>query len=492
MQETLSGRLRVEHLVWAVILFTGITSAATPRRTYDVWWHLAAGRYIVTEREIPHEDPFTYTREGEEWTAHEWAWEVPMFLVFDRWGHAGLLGLRLVLGALIAGMLTWLLLKRGATPLAAIAAGALAILAARPLLNDRPQNVTTVLFLAMICLIEMSRQGRHRWLYAAPFLMVVWVNVHGGFVYGMGLLGLYALCCIPRWLQQRTAGEALRPGPTFLALVIVLSLAACVLNPNGLAGMAYPLRYVVGEYAWYQTVVQEYKSPDFSNAAFTLLALMIVGAAVIFAASRQGAGAWDLALLAIFLFTALKWRRNTALFAMAVAPLMALQLTAILRSVGLDSLGRSDGRQPSQLVLAAIIGTLTIAAVVFVPGALGNVEKVFSEDMPDECVAYIEHEQLSGRMFNTYRWGGYLMWRLYPEHQVFIDGRADVMGRPLMEDYKTATELKDGWRDVLERYEIDWVLISSNMALCRGLELLPQWRLAYEEEDARLYVRAEG
>ncbi|MGC9320197.1 MAG: hypothetical protein ACP5KN_19345 [Armatimonadota bacterium] len=484
--------VRIEHLVWAVLLYCGLVAAMWPKRTYDIWWHLATGKYIMDTRTIPHQDPFTYTRAGRPWITHEWGWEVPMYLLYSRWGHGGLMGLRVIVALLATALLAWLLLRRGALPLPAMAAGAVAIFAARPLFNDRPQAATTALFVAMLCIIEQSRQGRHRWLLVAPLLMIPWVNLHGGFIFGPALLVLYALCTLPEWYRQRRRGKALQPSPALLVGVIVASLLACLVNPHGVAGAAYPLQYVIGGHAWHKTVITEYESPDFSKQIFLFLLLLIVALAVVSAASRRRAGLWDVALVGIFLFLTLKWQRNVALFAFAVAPVVALQLSEVLQYCGLAELGREGSRQPPAALYIAIMAVLAILAIPAAPSALSRVERAFSADMPVECVDHIERTGLHGRMFNTYRWGGYLIWRLWPEQRVFVDGRADVMGRELMEDYRAAIKLQDGWLDVLETYDPDWALLAADSPLCRGLELLPEWTLECEGESCRLYVRSSA
>ncbi len=482
--------IKLRHLVWVVLIYCAVVSSVWPRRTYDIWWHLAAGEWMVDNLQIPREDPFTWTRQGEPWTAHEWAWEVPMYLLYARWGHDGLMALRVLVAAVSAGLLAWLCLKRGASPLAVMAVGALAIFAARPLLNDRPQVATLAFFMAMLCLIQHAEDGKERrLLIGAPLLMVAWVNVHGGFVYGPALIGLYALCKVPAWVRQRREKAAFAPCPGFVVGAIALAAVACLANPNGVEGAIYPFGYIAGGHTWHQSVIMEYASPDFSWSIFVVLGFMIVGAMAIFAASGRRSSLWEVALTAIFLYTTLRWQRNTALFAFAVAPVVALHASDLLERL------RSIGKQPaapqaeSALLHRAIVIALVVSAVISIPTASGRAEEAFRGDMPVECVEYVKRTGLEGRMYNTYRWGGYLIWRLWPDHHAMIDGRADVMGRELVMDWRKAHKLNEGWEQVLEEYEIDWALISVSSPLVRALDLHPDWRLVCEEDSARLFVR---
>ena len=482
--------IKLRHLVYAVLIYCGIVAAVWPRRTYDIWWHLAAGRWMVQNQQIPHEDPFTWSRQGEAWTAHEWAWELPMYALYSRWGHDGLMALRVLVGAVTCGLLAWLLLRKGATPLVAMAVGALAIFAARPLFNDRPQAATMPFFVAMLCLIEQSEQGKQRWLLiGAPLLMVAWVNIHGGFIYGPALLGLYALCKAPRWIMQWRGKQSLAPCPGMVLGAIALSVIACVANPNFIEGAVYPMEYVTGGHSWHKTFISEYKSPDFSGDVFAILGYLIVGATAVFAASSRRASLWEIALVSVFLYTALNWQRNAALFAFAVAPLLALQGTELMGRIGLSRTREQPEERSPTVLYWAIVVALVVAAGMSLPTASQRAEERFGEDMPVESVQYIQETGLQGRMLNTYRWGGYLIWHLWPEHRVMIDGRADVMGRTLAADWQKAHKLLEGWEQVLDDYAIDWALVEENAPLVRGLEEHPDWRLAFEESSARLFVR---
>ncbi len=482
--------LNMRDLTFVVLIYCGLMAAVWPRRTYDIWWHLSAGKWMVQNQQIPHEDPFTWTREGEPWTAHEWAWELPMYALYSRWGHVGLMALRMLVAVICCGLLAWLCLRRGATPLAAMGAGALAIFAARPLFNDRPQVATMPFFIAMLCLIEQADNGKERWLLiGAPLMMIAWVNVHGGFIYGPALIGLYALCKVPGWIQQWRGDRPLAPSPGLIVGAIALAGLACLANPNGIEGATYPLEYITGGHAWHASVITEYESPDFSEPIFVILGLLIVASTAVFAASDRRGNLWEVALTAVFLYTALKWQRNTALFAFAVAAPLSAHLTHLMRRIGLGQLSEAADQAKPVLLHWAIVIVLAISAALAVPSAARRADAKFEQDVPVECVQYVKETGLQGRMYNTYRWGGYLIWHLWPDHPVMVDGRADVMGRELVSDWRKAHKLKESWEDILDEYEIDWAIISVSAPLARGLDEHPDWRLACSEPTARLFVR---
>jgi hypothetical protein len=481
------------HVVYAGIIYCALVGAIWPRRTYDIWWHLATGKHILETGELPRRDIFTYTRQGHPWIAHEWAWEIAMYTLYRAWGFAGLLALKVTVAVAAAALLAWLCFRRGAREIPVLMVAIVAVFAAAPLFNVRPQVSGILLLTIMLCLIELARSASARWLLLSPLVMVVWVNVHGGFIFGPAVLFLFLLSLIPEWYRQRRQRLALEPAPLIVVASLALALAACLVNPNGLAGATYPLEYVVGEHAWHKAVITEYSSPDFSMPIFLYLEMLILLVVLCFALSRRQARLLDVVLVLAFLHITLKWERNTALFAFVAAPVAAEHLSGLLEDSGILRRDRASRRRAEpQLLYWLIILALLGGAIASAPAALRKVETTFAQDFPVEAVQVAQRAHLQGNMFNTYRWGGYLIWKLWPEHRVFIDGRADVMGRELMNDFRCAHKLEPGWREVLDKHDVQWVIISAKSPLCRALRLDPDFRLLHADENAELFVRQEA
>ncbi len=477
--------IRMVHVVYAVLIYCAVVAAAWPRRTYDTWWHLATGRYIVQQGRIPHADPFTYTREGQPWITHEWLWEVIMYSLYTRWGFAGLIAMKALVCGICGVLLAWLCMKRGSVPLVALAVGAIGIFAARSLFNVRPQLASLLFLTLLLVLVQLARDGRERWLWLAPVVMLVWVNMHGGFIFGLAFVGLFAVCMIPTWLGQRRSGEPLTPSPTIVIGALALMAVATLVNPSGVAGALYPLEYVTGGHAYHKQIINEYASPNFSSAMFTFLGPYVLLLVLGLALSTTGIGLFDLAVTVVFLYLALRWERNVALFVFATAPIAAMQLSDFARK----RLGMGEERPASQFVLGLVMVGLLVSAVFAVRSAPGRVEEVFAEDYPVECLQVVQEQDIRGNMFNTYRWGGYLAWHLWPAHKTFIDGRADVMGHELMMDWVRCHHLEPGWREVLDRHGVQWVLISIRSPLCRALRMTPEFELIHSTANAELFAR---
>jgi len=272
-----------------------------------------------------------------------------------------------------------------------------------------------------------------------------------------------------------------------MAGVLALMALACLANPNGLTGALYPLEYLTGGSSYHKQLISDYASPNFSAPMFSFLGPYVLLMLASFALSRKRLDLFDLAVSVVFLYLALRWQRNVALFVFATAPIVALQLSDFARER--LSPTRESG---SQFVYALVIVCLAVSSVFALRSAVGHVDEVFAEDYPVECLQVAQKMHLRGPMFNTYRWGGYLIWNMYPDQRVFIDGRADVMGQELMADWMRCHKLEPGWREVLDRYGIQWVLITRKSPLCRALRMTSDFRLLRATDEAELFIRDPG
>src|SRR5262249_39531365 len=112
---------------------------------------------------------------------------------------------------------------------------------------------------------------------------------------------------------------------------------------------------------------------------------------------------------------------------------------------------------------------------------------------PQETMAFIKQERLPAPLFNAYAWGGYELWRLYPDYQVFMDGRTHVYGREVLQDFLEVSTLGRGWRAVLDKWGIQTVLAHRPSQLAQVLQAVEGWRLVFVEREAAVFVReSEG
>lgn len=538
----------VEALVLVPLLAPVVLLHVFARTDPDYWWHTRTGQLILETRALPRADVFSFTAPGQPWVTHEWLTQVLLYSVEQRVGYVGNVLLFGLVSATTGGLVYATCRLRGARPLPAALLMLWALAMSLGSANVRPQVLTSLLLAATALLLTLHlRRGRRRVVWLLPPLFLLWVNLHGGYVIGLALLGLALLAEGVAGLARRArltlsqaagvpdalgvvsaslgggflrrAGRDARPGNTRagtppaaggtwpkvaalaraararpLALAALLSVVATLANPNGLEAWTYPFTYA-GAGSASMRFLQEWQSPDFHEpyllffgAALVLLVVVGVGT------GRAGLAEtlWTVLLVAL----ALRSYRHIALFAVVVLPLLGARLGTLIPATlaTLATVGRRW--EPRLLAAVAALGlasSVALAAAVAEQPAVAQVgARPNDTGYPAGAVDYLRaHPELRGPLFNQYEWGGYLLRALYPERAVFVDGRADVYGDRLVEDAFAVERLAPRWRDVLDAYAVQLVLVRSESPLAAALGLDPAWRKVYQGPVETLFRRAD-
>lgn len=464
-----------------IILFISIfVMAAQAITDPDFFWHLRTGQLIWERRSIPREDPFSYTAKGQAWVAHEWLTETIFFALYSLIGQRGLI---LAFAFLITCTFILVYLQCEGRPWLATFITLLAALTSAISWGVRPQMVS--LFLSALFLYILARKESHLWLL--PPLVALWVNLHGGYLLGLALLLLHI---VGEGVSLLSAPQEGRHRLKKLSSVFLLSGAFTLLNPHGWRILSYPFTTLRSQAM--QAYIIEWFSPDFHQAQFQPLALLILVTWLALSLSRSPLHPKDMLLLLVFGYAALRSARNVPLFAVVAAPILSSHLTSFWEGSWLQKrLSQRDQSRPN-LRLCALNWLLLLiilsASSLKVALSLKENESLQRQTFPVAAVDYLEKEGQRGNIYNLYRWGGYLIWRLYPEGQVFIDGRADVYGDQFIEEYLEVYRVRRGWRDILEKHGVKLVLIDRDSALATLLHEDGDWRKVYEDEVAMIFT----
>ncbi len=470
---------RVFAIVMLIMVFVLALRQAT-KLDPDLWWHIAAGEVIVNTGAIPHVDDFSFTKNGVEWVAHEWLSEV---LIYGIYKYAGMVALVFIFCLIIAGTLYLIYRRCEGKPYAASLAILLAAASSSPLYGVRPQMITLLLAAIYITLLEnFAENRRSKLLWWLPLLMVFWVNLHAGFALGLALIGLY----IVRALLDGKV-HLVRP----LAIMWLISTAVVPLNPNGFRMFSYP--YETLKSPAMAALIQEWASPDFHKITYLPFALLLLGTAAVLALSSKRISKGRLFVFLILAIGALRSVRHIPIFALIAAPIFAEHLWTILKDRGWErSLGGAEAA-PNGPKLA--INFVLLIAVVFFAGSrvwhFAQNQRAYEKIRnPVDAVDFMETQQSLGPIYNEYGWGGYLIYRLYPNHRVYIDGRADVYGDQFFaETMKTHDGVGD-WAGVLNRYGIRTVLLEPNAPLSNLLKSdSGNWKVVYEDDQSIIFSR---
>jgi hypothetical protein len=471
-----------------VSLFLFTSSEQDP----DFWWHLRIGRWMVENGRLPAADIFTFTAVGHVWTDHEYLTEILMWAVYST---AGLVVLCIAFG-LITWFGFWLIYSQvRRQPFVIVGLGlTLAAIAGSPIWGPRAQMITFALSCLELYWLKGYLEGRSRALTFFPLVMVLWANLHGGWVIAFVWLGTALVSEVSLWFWDRT-NLAHRMHVRFLLIVTTASVIAVAATPHFLSLYPYPFQ-TEGSVAQQQLIV-EWFSPNFHLTYLRPFEAMVMLVIVGFALRRPSL--YELLLTIIALTLALQSARNIALFVAAVTPVLINSYSAAWQE--LARARKWSFSLPPRPLFAAI----TAIALVVVAGATAlriadgispsTQQKINADTYPIGAADWLAaHPEVGTRMYNQYGWGGYLAYRFYPDknRRVFIFGEAALMGDQLLNQYQDVQTLRPDWKKVLDSYQVDYIVYNRGEALSNVLATQPEWKLVYEDSVAVIYVRSSG
>ncbi len=475
--------------LFTAILFIALFVMATREiADPDFWWHLRTGQYIVETGTVPHSDIFSYTNAGQPWVAHEWLSEVFIYSVYQLGSFPALI---LTFSAIITLAFALAFLRCEGKPYIAAIAVLLAALATAPTWGVRPQMISLLLMSVFLVLLEWYRRQHDRSVWLLIPLTALWVNLHSGFALGLVLVAVYLVGSAGEHLSDWRAELNWRSSTGTLATVLVLCIGVVPLNPNGATMYVYPFETLTSHAM--QTYIQEWFSPDFHLTEWQPYAWLLLATFGAMALSKKRPGLTDVLLLVGFGYAGLRSARNIPLFAVAAAPVLAEHLWSLLEARGWTGLFQSSPRVSramavmNWLVLALILG----AGAVRVGTVVANQSATESSKFPAAAVEFIKSHNLQDALYNSYGWGGYLIWKRYPAQRVYIDGRADVYGDKFIEEFLTAYRGGTDWRAPLDRYHVQLVLVEPDAPLAARLGQDEAWNRIYADSQAVLFQRKQ-
>lgn len=475
-------------LMILVILYCLSTTTADP----DLWGYLAFGRLFWGQGQFPYLDVFAYVPTLKPWVYHEWLTGVVFYPLYRTLGAPALQVLKYALGLATVGMLYLTARRRGAdllpTALILYFASFCLSIGYSPV---RAQVFTYFFFALCLYLLETARlSGNRRWLWLLVPIQVVGCNLHGGFLAGLGLILLYAL------------GELLsrRPFWPYLGWFLLAGLATLI-NPYGLEYWSYLARAVTmprPEITEWVSLLEGYKQGLVGGQEFYYFLNLIAAAILLTWWAR-----WrEITPALVLLFTvhmAINHIRHVVFLALAFGAYMPVLLTAFFRELStrpgvMARMHRLGWKIPTLMVILLIgfsayrfIGRNPLKLEVPPEPSLGTKAETY---YPLGAIDYLEQRHLSGKLLVYFNWGEYCLWRLYPQCRVAIDGRYEtVYPESLHKEYFDFILAREGWRNFLEHYPPDLILIELGSRIYGLLSRDPEWRQVYADPGGVLFRR---
>ncbi|GAB7082384.1 hypothetical protein [Megalodesulfovibrio paquesii] len=461
---------------------------------FDLWGYMAFGRLFWTAPGFPRTDPFSYLPTRELWIYHEWLTGVLLYPLYAQWGGPALQLLKyLIIGSMVYAVYRGARI-RGASPCSVL----LLMVLWSPFIAFgfspiRAQAFTYLFFAITLLLLEWCRlRNSMRPLWMLTPLMLVWANLHGGFLSGLAMPGIY---CCAALLQRRSAW------PYALAGAAAGLVTLC--NPYGLAYWHEMLDAVTlprSEIVEWKSVLFMLRGGEYQGHALLFCALALVAAALCLPRDNRKDPA--LGVLLITGYMAASHVRHLVFFALAFGIYAPSMLDTFLASLKENSPASPNRWRWLGLVWLCVPPLLLADTAWQLAGRLRHIhpltlaalEKTTPHDnrlfYPVGAVRFLKDAGLCGNILSNFAWGEYLLWELAPACRIGIDGRYETVYPPeITAAYFDFMYGRAGGMAFLEQWPHDLLLFASSDDMFHTARRLPGWVLVYADPHSRLFAR---
>jgi hypothetical protein len=443
----------------------------------DLWWHLRNAQSLLTSGHLPVVDSYSYTAPGAAVVPFESVAELAYYAAYKWAGLPAVFLLVFVLcAAIVLGVFRLSYLASHDVKNSFVVAVGGAVLAAVSI------GARTLLFgwlylVVLLLILEAVRRGGWKWLWLVPPLFCLWVNSHGSWPMGMVLFGIF----IASGLLEGSWGHAYatRWSPALRWKLLISAGASAVavfINPLGDRLVWYPFRTMFAPGSGIGSI-QEFTSVDFQTPWGKVVMVLILGVLLVAVFSRERWRLDEVGFTMVALYYCLTYTRFIFLAGILLPPLFAKRLklmTPYDRS--------ADRRLPNAVALAILLCLF----IVSVPHHSKFHDPV---QYPAGAVAYMKANGIQDKVFHEWVWGGYLIWHM-PELKVFIDGRGEPYGaNGVFKDYLAAVS-GESPQAVLDKYQVEYVLMPTDSLLVKLLKSSPTWAVRYSDKTSVLLQRS--
>ena len=498
----------VAFLVPIIVLYVRGGGARTLLGDGNTGWHLRTGQWILAHNRVPDHDIFSFTKAGQPWFAWEWLWDVVFAWLNLHWGLAAVVLVNTILIGAVLALVYKLAWWKSHNALVSIAVTLLAVAGSSLHWLARP-HLFTWLFVILFCwLLEHDRAARTRAVWWLPVLMVLWTNLHGGFVAGLMLVGAYAAGEVISAAIEAEPGVRARfwASARRYGWLMAACAAASVINPYGLNLHVHVAKYLTDTSI--QSGIEEFLAYNFQDPMAKFVEAMVLLAAV--------AAAWNAyhrrfvytILLLMWAHAGLFSTRHVPIFGIVAAPIIAAFLTELGAPLGnmkvaewLPRVGRGLAGFNAEIGAVERIGRVPVVFALSVLALAGlfwaragdKFQASFDpKRFPVQAAGGLSPSQCAFGTFSTDQWSDYLIYRHYPNMKTFFDGRSDFYSQKFADRYVDVVSAKWDWEKPLNEYRVQTVLLPVGAPLTSVLKECRRWRVVYDDHVAILFERVPG
>ncbi|HSA06442.1 MAG TPA: hypothetical protein P5556_04620 [Candidatus Gastranaerophilales bacterium] len=475
----------------SIILIIYFITAVYNQADWDLWHRLAAGRLFFETGSVPKHDVFAYTPVKDLWIDHEWGSGALFYFIGDRFGDAGLSFLKfklLFLTFLPVFLLNKLKSEKSdgyriffyALFFYSILFGFLNII--------RSQSFTFAFFALWIYLLELIKRGNYKLLLVFPLTTILWANLHGGFLAGIGILFLYGI------------GEIFNgKNPTKYFITAFICGLSSLINPYGVEYW----KYLEDAVTLSRTFITEWQPLDLFGPfiiamGFKLFLLITIVSMIYLLTKKPEKINWsEVLILVVTCYLSVKHIRHNVFFVIASAAYIQEYFYCAVKhyfyipekiKILISHAFFLRLNFFKEVLIYGLIVFVGILTVIFVPFKV----KVSDQRYPVKSVEFIKKNNLSGNLLVLFNWGSYALWELYPECKVAMDGRyEEVYSTSLVNESARFHYLGKDWIDFMKNYKADLMLIDKSYPVFSELLLLDDWKLIHQDKISAVFISLE-
>ncbi|MEW6054765.1 MAG: hypothetical protein AB1552_13415 [Nitrospirota bacterium] len=482
----------------------------------DFWWHVATGRYIVENGAIPDTDPFSFTANREEnrnlmpereqfLLKQYWLGQIIFYLIFDFFGPKGIIIFRASVLFMVLLLVLWRLTRMQVSFYIIFVFISFVYLDLARFTGERPVLFTILFTVLTFIVLEEFREHKTRLIVLLVPLMLLWANLHGGFIMGVVIIGIYMIFEGLKSILKKT--DYTNKELSLFYIATILALAASYLNPTGWE--AFPIA-LSPKYKFLETGIQEYQSPfmlylnKLSHIDYGYLTLMVLFPVMLLLRNKRFDITRGILLAGLFIMAA-KTGRYSIYYVAIAAIVLGKETDMLVKQLFSQISGASFAKIRTAFAVLALCSSLVFFIGVYKFLWL-QMDVARGSFVPEGAVDFVEENRLEGNMLNSASFGGYITWRLYPWKKTFVDTR--WLNYTVQQEYAwiagaleslSGGELTEGkkplWKKLLDNYDINFVLIDTLDVYGNVPKLLlvltedNAWAPVYAEPMAFVFVR---
>ncbi len=443
----------------------------------DLWGHIQFGKEIWEKGFIPSVDSYSYTANGFPWINHEWLTEVLFYLIYLYFDSTGLLIFKLIVGFSVVWLLSNFYFSKEKNLFIYVLFFTLLTAVFTIRFATRPQILSLLFSAILIVSIYKYFDGNKKWLKTFPIIFVLWTNLHGGVLAGLGFFGCIVFVESIRSIFQKKSIDST------LCLIFTFSFCALFVNPYG-----YKLLLFFLETVSKPRDISEWKGLSLLDTKFIYFKAIAFFALVSFSSKRRKEP-WEIVVVLVSIYFAFSHVRHIAIASIFSSLFILFNLSEISRRFRFFQLGKKffENRKTATVAVVLVVSLLQVG-VVF--------QKYFNKDFkivvnpltfPVYAAQFMEKNQIDGNLLTPFDWGEYFIWKR-PKSKVSIDGRFwTVYPNKTFVHFLVFEEGMPGWENILPLYPKTNVIVSSRKN--GELQKLEGWALIFKGLIADIYIR---